>query len=319
MTEWTLQTLIEHFDAFVQGIDFDDMPERNSEEYRQLLFQVANDVIFSEGRYSSRSEYTLELFDVPELCEQLFDMTEINALTRDERLRLRFYKDLGETCHPLFRGRQVDWATWPWLLDNESSSFGNQELCDLMLDVRRPYLAAAILYDLQQLIWKDEETYTCVARQEASDTFHYQVERHWHYDCQSDEDRKRLTEAIGESIDKFRTIESHVSEGRQLGFDHITQTIYDAFDTYISSTYRQEQVALARELAQWINDNMQVGEPHPSAEKLEALEKEVTHLMEKHSVTSPNINYTWMIITLDILGIEEDEEEYEEEYEPNND
>ena len=62
VNDWTLQLIIEHFDDVVKGIDFGHLPDWKSEEYRQLVLQTANDQLFSKGRYSEITEWSLEIF-----------------------------------------------------------------------------------------------------------------------------------------------------------------------------------------------------------------------------------------------------------------
>lgn len=298
-----LQDIIDRFDYFIEGVDFRQMPARESIEYRNLVFTIANNVIFSRGRYSANSEMTLELFDIDEVREAVCDLNQINSLSADQRVRLSFYLDLKDVCYPLFKGLQVDWTAWPWNMNDASSSFENDELFDFVTECQWPFLSAAILYDLVQLIWKDEEFYTSVARQEASDIYHHDVQHEWDCFDKTPEALNELSAKINKAANDIWLIENHMRVGRQLGFDYTAQSVYDAMDTFIDTTYRHKQVDLARELGAWINENMTFGEPHPEQEKVEALLTKMNELMDRYKVSSPNKSYTWNIITLDLLGM----------------
>jgi len=311
MKEWTLQLVIKHFDYFVKTVDFDQLPAKESEEYRQLLLKTASDVIFSEGRYSNITEYLLELFDVPEVLSLVHNLTAIHALSDSQRKRLNFYLDLAKVCYPLFRGKKVDWTQWPWQMQNASNSLDNSDLFEMIANGPYANLSAAMLYDLKEQIWNDEEFYSSVARQEVSELFEYSVKHLWEKHPKSDEETKQLATAINETANKLWFVENHIHVGRQLGFDHLAQSVYDAFDTFIDNTYRHQQVSFAREFAAWIRENMTVGERHPDTKIVHALDLKMQELMAKYKVESPDLNFSWNILTLDVLGMSmfSDEEE----------
>lgn len=309
MRNWTINIVIKHFDEFIKDIDFANLPEKDSEEYRQLVLQTANDVIFVEGRYTLTTEWILEMFDEPEVCALVENLSVINRLSDAKRMRLAFYLDLKEVCYPLFRGQKVDWSAWPWCMQDGASSFDNQELWRLLTKVEKttyrplPNLMAAIIYDLNQQIWKDEEEiYSCVASQDASDTFYRLVNELWEKANKTEEDEKALIAAISECADDLWAIENHTRVGQLLGFDQLTQSIYDSFDTFIDSTYRHKQVLCARELAAWIREHWTIGEEHPAQEKVDALYYQWIGLMAEYGVTTPDENYSWNILMLDVLG-----------------
>lgn len=316
MKDWTLHIVIEHFDSFVKDVDFAHLPKRESEEYRQLVLQTANNVLFSEGRYSQITEWTLEMFDEPEVCALVSDLSEIGTLTDAERLRLGFYLDLKEVCYPLFRGKKVDWSAWPWNLHDGASSFENKELFALITECEWPFLSAAILYDLKQLIWKNEEArYSSVACNEASDYYVHSVESAWRKCPKTEDELKALTAAVCKCADDLWAIENHTLVGQLLGFDQLTQSVYDSFDTFIDSTYRHNQVLCARQLSAWLSEHWPIGEPHPALELEDALYAQWDALMTAYAVTSPDPNYSWNILTLDILGMSmfsEEEEMWED-------
>lgn len=318
MRDWTLHIVIKHFDDVIKGIDFAQLPQKESEEYRQLVLKTANDVMFSEGRYSQITEWTLEMFDVPEVCALVRNLSEINQLSAAERVRLAFYLDVKEVCYPLFRGKKVDWSAWPWNLSKGDASFENKELFELITQSEMPYLSAAILYDLKQQIWMNETgIYSSVACNEVSETFEYPLGSAWKKHPKTEDEKKALTAAICKCADDLWAIENHILVGQQLGFDQLTQSVYDAFDTFIDTTYRHNQVLCAKELSAWIREHWTMNESHPAQEKVEALHAKWKELMEKYDVSSPDERFSWNILTLDVLGMsmfsEEDEDPWVED------
>lgn len=318
MRNWTLEIIIKHFDAFLKDIDFKHLPERESEEYRQLLLKTANNLMFSEGRYSRITEWTLEMFDDPEVCALARNLSEINQLKPEERVRLQFYMDMKEVCYPLFRGKKVDFAAWPWSLNNGAASLENKELYELitqgdaLIDQPLPFLSAAILYDMKQQIWmNEEENYSSVACNEASNAYEYSVESAWRKHPKTEEEQRALMAAVSKCADDLWSIENHILVGKLMGFDLLEQSVYDSFDTFIDSTYRHNQVLATKELAAWIRAHWTMNEQHPSAEEAEALLAQWKEVMEQYDVTTPDERYSWNILTLDVLGMsmfpEEDE------------
>ena len=91
-----LKDILNRFDHFIKNVDFDNLPERDSEDYRMLLMQTANDGIFCDGRYSANTEYTLEVFENPEHASESRSLAAINALSEKDRVRFRFYLDLKD-------------------------------------------------------------------------------------------------------------------------------------------------------------------------------------------------------------------------------
>lgn len=318
MKTWTLDIILSYYDHFVKDVDFGHLPARESEEYRQLLLQTANDVVFADGRISPATEYMIEIFDDPEVVALTHDLTAINQLEKAKRLRLAFYLDLGEVCYPLLRGQQMDWTAWPWLMKDASSSMDNDELFDVISSGQRPCLEAAMLYNLKQQVWMDSNgQYTCVARQEVADAFNYDVDRRWKEHDRVPEELAELASAVNECANKMWQVENHMQVGRLLGFDWLTQSVYDAFDTFIDTTYRHRQVVFARELASWMHDHVPT-DVRPEQAEVDAFYNKMQELMAKHSVSSPDFRYTWSILTMDVLewptsDEQDDEEGFDEE------
>lgn len=317
MNNWTLQIIIGHFDYFLKHIDFAHLPERESEEYRQLVLKTANDVLFSEGRYSGITEWTLEMFEDTEVCALVRNLNEISLLSAEKQVRLGFYMDLKQVCYPLFRGQKVDWSAWPWNLKDGRSSFENKELFALITECERPFLSAAILYDLKQRIWMDEEgQYSSVACNEASLAYEHSAKSAWEKCPKTDEEKKALTAAVCKCADDLWAIENHTLVGQLLGFDQLTQSVYDSFDTYIDSTYRHNQVLCAQKLSGWLREHWTMNERHPAKEKVDALYAQWKELTAEYDVTTPDDRYSWNILTLDVLGMSMFSKEEEEDDDP---
>lgn len=304
MKENILQDIIKRFDWFVKDVDFNNLPERDSEEYRKLMMQTA-DVMFSEGRYSAPTEYCLEVFEIPGYEKESRSLAAINALTDEERRRFGFYMDLKEMCHPLFRSKKIDWSAWPWNMENGESSFDNKELFDFIVKYELPNLSAVILHDLHELMTRDAETYTSVARNEISHTFYYGVEFIWGKGDKkkSDEAVKELMSAVEKCADDLWEVENHMKIGRLMGLDKLEMEIYDAMDTFIDSIFRYKQVLMAKELAAWIRENFHASGHKLTQEEFQPLWMAINDIMSKYSINSPDINYTVNIIVIDVLGI----------------
>lgn len=305
MKEWTLDLIIRQFDDYLKEVvDFEHLPERESEDYRKLVLQTANDVIFAEGRYNTVSEWTLEMFGLREVVQTVNDLNEINQLTDSQRIRLSYYKDLVAVCYPLFSGKLVDWTAWPWHLTDGRNSLLNQQLYDLICHNEYPRLAAALLYDLKQQIWMNQdERYSTVACAEASQCYEMHVAHLWDSRTKTDDYEKQLAAAVSKCVDDLWSIENHTMVGRLMGMDALEQGVYDSLDTYIDSTYRYNQVLCARELTIWIHQHWPMGERHPEPEIVEALLAKWREVMKRYDVVSPDERYSWNILTLDVLGM----------------
>lgn len=316
-----LSIIIRNYDHFVQDIDFQQMPQRESEEYRQLVLQTSN-LLFSEGLYSTPVEYTLEIFDESEFQQALTDLRQIDALSDEERQRLRFYIDVKSTCYPLRRRLPVDWTAWPWNMSRGDNSMDNTELVRQIIHDDYPYLGAAICYDLVEQAWNHDQFYTSVARNDLQQDFQYDVKSHMG-------DVEELKKGLDRFTDALYFAENHMLVGRQLGFDFLAQSVYDAMDTYIDRTYRHQQVDFAREMGAWLHEHWTVGEKHPSQERVELLYQTWQEMMKRHDVTTPDMRYSWNILTLDVLGMsmfseeelnhsELDDDDIWDELEPND-
>jgi len=303
MKEIKLSIIVHNIGHFVKGVDFNNLPERDSEEYRELLLKTANDEIFNEGPYSPATDCTVADYENKEVRVLFSDLKEINALKPKERKRIGFYKDLLETCLPLYKLEKPDWTAWPWNMKSDSDSMENEDLFSFLEECKWPNLAAAVLNGIAHRTWLNEDFYSSVARQEASNDFEYGVKHLWESNYKSEEEKKELPARINKYANDLWFIENHMLVGRMLGFDWVAQSVYDAFDTYIDRTYRHNQVRFALELGAWINANWTLGEPHPDKEKVDALRAKTIELKEKYGVSSPDIDYSWNILLLDVLGM----------------
>lgn len=298
-----LQIILNRFDTFFGDISFSCMPKRESEEYRNLLLKTANDMMFSRGRYTHTTELTLELFDIEEVKTQAHDLNAINALSKDDRQRLSFYFDLKDMCYPLFKGKAVNWADFPWNLPDGSHSIDNDELYSFITSCEYPYLSAAILYSLKEQIWDNEEEYSSVARQEVSDNFFYVVNYAWNNAHKGEEQMKKLEAEISECADKMWFIDNHMKVGKMLGFGILEQSLYDAFDTFVDTTYRHKQVSCAKELGKYIREHIDLEAIKHDGNLQGMLAKRIREVMGKHGVESPEMSYTMNIIFLDVLKV----------------
>lgn len=307
-----LNLIIKHFDDVVKGVAFHDIPQRDSEEYRQLVLKTS-DFIFSDGRYSAISEWTLELFDVPETQEAIHNLAQINALSEDKRTRLRFYLDVKDVCYPLFRAQQVDWTAWPWNMSQSRNSIDNDDLFAFVTSGDYVFLSMAVCWDLLQLVWADEELYSSVAKNELEASFDYGIKNHWHTAKDEDEHIQQVT-LLQKFASTMLDTENHMLVGRMLGFDHLTQSVYDAANSYIDEGYRYRQVGYALDMSAWLREHWTIGEPHPSQERVDELYRVYTSMLDKHGVSVPDPNYCWNILVLDVLGMSMfDESDFEDE------
>ena len=303
MADWTLQEIIWRFDHVVKGVYFDNLPARESEEYRQLVLQTANDRIFRYGIFSATTEWTLEIFDLEKVNQLTCDAQEIARLNEDERIRFSFYMDLKDACLPLFHISKIDWTAWPWLQADGKDTPSDKSFFRLITNEKRPYLGAAILTDLKHRMWPDEDgSYTCVALQDATKQYELFVSRFWKIDA-TEEDNRMLVMGVWKCATELARIENHLEVGRMLGLDPLSQAIYNSFDTFIDDTFYAKQVICAKELTAWIRENMTIGECRPEPEKTQALRKKMKELMAKYQVVSPDPEFSWNLLTLDILGM----------------
>ena len=298
-----LQLILNRFDTFFGDIDFSNMPERESEEYRNLLLKTANDTMFSQGRYTNTTELTLELFDIKEVKMQAHDLHAINALSKDDRIRLSFYFDLKDMCYPLFKGEAINWTDFPWNLSDGEFSIDNMELYSFITSGDYPYLAAAILYSLKKQIWDNEKEFSSVARQEISDSFFYAVDHTWKNAHRGEEEMRKLEAEVCECAEKMWFIDNHMKVGKMLGFGILEQSIYDAFDTYVDTTYRHKQVSCAKEIGKYIREHIDLEAIKHDGNLQEMLAKRIREVMDKHGVKSPEMSFTMNIIFLDVLKV----------------
>lgn len=144
-------------------------------------------------------------------------------------------------------------------MKSAENNIDNSELFDWITDCKWPCLSAVVLNGLSHQIFMNDEFYSSVARQSATDSFFYPIEQHWRDALKDEDSTKDFAARVNKCANDLWEIENHMRVGRQLGFDKLTQGVYDAFDTYIDSTYRYRQVDFAREFAAWISENWTIG------------------------------------------------------------
>ena len=301
MKDNMLDIVIRNYEHFIGKMNYDNLPDRESEEYRTLILKTANEKIFFDGRYSAATEYTQEIFDDEEVKCDLADLKLFNSLTPLEQQKLRFFLDLKKVCYPLFRGQEVDWTAWPWNLKDGTPQMHNEEMWDFIKGMEYDNLKAAIMYDLYQQIWLNDTKYTSVMRNELSRKFQHEVKNNWGEDCRKDDECKSLGDHVFLFMDELWSMENHLLVGKELGFDFLAQSIYDAIDTYISMEYDYRQIMITRELRQWLEDNWPMGENKPGEEKLRALADTLKGFFEKHHLEPTDLGYTFDILTMDVL------------------
>lgn len=297
-----LQTTLKHYNHFFGYIDFNNMPERESEEYRKLLLKTANDTMFLRGRYTLTTEMTLELFDREDVKLQVHDLQAINALGKDERQRLSFYLDLKDMCYPLFRNQTVNWGEYPWNLSDGNNTIDNLELYSFITSGDYPCLSAAILYNLKEHIWNNEE-FSPVARQQVADKFFYAVKHAWNEADKGEEQKRKLAAEVCDSAEQMWFVDNHIKVGKLLGFGIIEQSLYDAFDTFVDTIYRHKQVCCAKELGKYIREHIDMEAITHNGDMQIKLEKKISEVMDKYGVVSPSMDYTLNSIFYDTLKV----------------
>ncbi len=109
--------------------------------------------------------------------------------------------------------------------------------------------------------------------------------------------------SVSKCADDLWNIENHILVGQLLGFDPLEQSVYDAFDTFIDTTYRHNQALCTRELSAWIREHWKMGECHPERETVDALYAKWKEVIGKYLVSTPDERFAWNILTLDVLGM----------------
>lgn len=299
-----LNLLINRFDNYyLNEVPFDNMPSRESEEYRTLLMKIANDKVFFQGRISFATDYYVDIFNDEEVAAACSNQALIDALPEEMRKRLNFYLDLKELCLPLYNGTEVDWSAWPWCMNEGSSSLDNEELFNFIEECKYPFLSCAIFYNLsKQIMCGDNDLFSTVGQQEVADLYYYELDLEWKRTKEDETLVNNLSAKVNECANKLWFIENHMHVGKQLGFDWFEQSIYDAFDTYIDNAYRHNQVTFTKELSACVMELWGDSDEFPT-KNIEELRLKTLELTKKYKVSSPNPDYTWNIILLDVLGV----------------
>lgn len=290
MKDWFLDELLERFDCYTK-IKTEQLRNISDKDYKKLLLETAN-VLFSEGRYSMRTECTLEMYVQPEAEESLNDTMQIELLTDDERLRLGFYKDLKVFCFPLFRELPFNLSAAPFNFNDGQFSIKNQELVDFLFHTPYQNLGMMICNALINIYWRDEDFYDSVVKNELSQTFFRQCRNGVGFP----------EEAYKQLVSDLISTNNHLEVGKQLGLSPMAQAIYDMTDTFICREYNYRQVDFAKDLEKWIEENWDITNRYPSDEEVKELQNEINRLANVYNISFVSKASTLNCIFLDLLG-----------------
>ena len=301
-----LEDFTKTYDKFVGDINYAELPDRESEDYRKMIFETANDKIFFEGRCCIATESLLESYGRVDLNCELADSKLLAQLTTLEQKKVRFFLDLKEVCYPLFMGQEIDWTAWPWNLKKEECGLYGDEFIDFFKDCEYTFLKAAVVYDITEQIYENKADYTSVTRHTVYRNLHNDILPKWHggYNEKPSEYERALSNEIFLFLDNLSELMNHMLVGKELGFDFMTQSIYDAIDGCIDTRYDYRGIKIARKLSQWLKDNWAMGVSHPSKEQLEELYYTFKDLAKNHNVEITSPAYSWDCLTMDVLGVD---------------
>lgn len=292
----------------------------SDEEYRQLLLETAN-FIFREGRYNLTSEMTLENFDIPEVCQSWSSVEQINALSKADRTRMRFFDDVRRMCYPLLKRRGVaDLTAEPWCMTDGRFTVKNRELRHWLYSPELLGLKGCLVDNLAELMMEEfGHPDTVIINELGQQMIHL---KHW---CGTKE--AEIAEGIEKTLDMICDIDNHLEVGRRLGMNPVQQTVYDMLDTWICTNYHYRQIDAAKEFGQWLEDNHYL----PDEEDLEdeswgldeeeqnALVEELDATMKRHELEYTDRSHTICYLVYDLLhahfyGEYEDEEDLDEDF-----
>lgn len=297
----TLELLIRYFDKAVKDIDFAHLPDRKSEEYRLFLLKTANDKLFCNVKIVQK--LILGIGKIKSYYK-LNDADIINEQTDLQRLKLRFFNDLEGLFHSLVFGDDIDWTAWPWCLDDNSESMDDSPLYKFIIQGEYCNISAAICHYLCNKTKDKVDFYSSVARRCIDRNFYYYVAAKWNAQKTAKiEGQYELIYGCRAFICELLSIENHIHVGRMLGLDLLAQNIYDALFTYVEKEYSHKHILYAREMASWIKYNWDMDNRKPSEEEQKKLLDMMICLTSKHNAKSPDLDFAWIILTMDVLKI----------------
>lgn len=300
---WTLKELLKRFDYGTGGVTAEQLKNLDEQACQQLLLEKA-DYLFAEGRYSHRTEMSLEMYQLQEAEQSLYDLRQISELTDSQRIKLKFYQHLKELCFPLFSRQPVDLTAAPFGFSNPEFSIMNRQLLNFLYDSPYTHLSIVLCIALVNTYKSGENMPDTVVASQLNDQIFY-----GHIEHERDADKQR--QALDKLIDDIYRAENHLRVGKLLGLSAQAQAIYDMTDTYICTEYLYNQVLFAQELAGWIAKNW-VPEPREKRENtLQLLLQELNVCAQRHQVVFADKQHTINQIIYDLLGVPMfDEKEY---------
>lgn len=305
-----LRVFIERFDYYLPGITADALHELNDDTIDTYLLEKA-DQLFSDGRYSDKTEMTLEFLDRDDYQLACHDLKCINDLTDDERTRYDFYLRLSDFAYPLFKRRPVSLTASPLKLQKADFNIKNKELRTFLYDSPYMYLSMVIAKALIRVYWGDEKLRDTVLLNESSN---YLASATYEF---YDKGREEAREALDHLVDRIWEMDNHLEVGRRMGFSPLAQALYDMFDTYLSTVYDYRQVDMCKEMASWIGKHWPYrfhtrsydpNLPHRhdfAAIKAHwtALEEEMDACVARHELSYVNRWETMLYIECDLLCV----------------
>lgn len=301
---WTLDILVKRFDECVakeaprKGEEFDEFDSLSADEQNQLLLATA-DRYFDKGRYSMKTEWSIEMFELEEAERSLHDLRQIDALAPQQRKRLTFYQRLKALCYPLFRHQPLDLTEQPFGFAQGDYSIANDELRDFLYNTEHIYLAQVMTEGLAVQQASSEDA-TAVAYNELHQYVHF-----GHLDKKNSKEENRTS--LDKLVDAVWDAHNHRELGRRMGLTYMSQSIYDMTDTFLCRTYDYRQVDYAKELAAFIEERLirqQKKDETFGNEIAEALDT----LAKKHGVVFADKQFTLRYIFIDLLGFGENED-----------
>jgi len=294
--------------------------EASDEEYRQLLLETA-DFIFREGRYNLTSEMTLEAFDIPEVCRSWSDMAQIDALSKADRTRMRFFDDVRRMCYPLLKRRGVaDLTAEPWCMADGRFTVKNRELRHWLYSPELLGLKGCLVENLAELMIAESGRPDTVIINELGQQMVYLK----HRSCTKETE---CAENIEKTLDMICDIDNHLEVGRRMGMNPVQQAVYDMMDTWICTNYYYRQVDAAKEFGQWLvnkgympdEEDLEFEAIELDKEEQKALVEELDATMKRHELEYTDRSHTICYLVYDLLhacfwGENADEEEQDEDF-----